>query len=238
MQTFLASRYWESPLDCKDIKPVNPKGVQSWVFIGRTDAEAETPILWPPDMNSWLTWKDPDAGKDWGQEKKGMTEHEMVGWHHWLNGHVWVNSGSWWWTGKPGVLQSVHGITKSWTRLSDWTELMGPDAMILVFWMLSFKPAFSLSSFTVIKRLFSSSLSAIRVVSYAYLRLLIFLPAILIPACGSSSPAFLMMYSAYPTLSDLMDCSLPGSSFHGILQAIVLEWGAIAFSSCLPTRVK
>ena len=77
----------ESPLDYKDIKPVNPKGNQHWVFIGRIDAEAETPILCPPDAKNWLLWKDPDAGKDWRQEEKGTTEDEMVGWHHWLSGH-------------------------------------------------------------------------------------------------------------------------------------------------------
>ena len=77
----------ESPLDCKEIQPVHPKGDQSWIFIGRTDAEAETPILWLPDEKSWVTGKDPDAGKDWRQEEKGTTEDEMVGWHHWLNGH-------------------------------------------------------------------------------------------------------------------------------------------------------
>ena len=76
-----------SPLDCKEIQPVHPKGDQFWVFIGRTDVEAEAPILWPPDAKSWVIWKDPDAGKDWGQEEKGTTEDEMVGWHHWLNGH-------------------------------------------------------------------------------------------------------------------------------------------------------
>ena len=76
-----------SPLNCKEIKPVNHKGDQSWIFIGRTDAEAEAPILWPPDMKNWFIGKDPDAGKDWRQEEKGMTEDEMVGWHHWLNGH-------------------------------------------------------------------------------------------------------------------------------------------------------
>ena len=76
----------ESPLDCKEIQPVHLKGDQSWVFIGRTDAEAETPILWPPHVKSWLIWKDPDAGKGCRWEKKGMTEDEMVGWHHWLNG--------------------------------------------------------------------------------------------------------------------------------------------------------
>ena len=76
-----------SPLDCKEIQPVHPKGDQSWVFFGRTDAEAETPVLWPPDAKNWLIGKDPDAGKDWQWEEKGTTEDEMVGWHHWRNGH-------------------------------------------------------------------------------------------------------------------------------------------------------
>ena len=80
-------RTLESPLDCKEIKPVNLKGNQSWIFIGRTDAEDETPILWPPDVKSWLIREDPDAGKDWRQKEKGMTEDEMVGWYHQLNGH-------------------------------------------------------------------------------------------------------------------------------------------------------
>ena len=84
--TVVLEKTLESPLDWKEIQPVYPKGDQSWVFIGRTDVEAETPILWPPDAKSWLVWKDPDAGKDWRQEK-GMTEDEMVGWHHRLNGH-------------------------------------------------------------------------------------------------------------------------------------------------------
>ena len=77
----------ESLLDCKEIQPVHPKGDQSWVFIGRTDAEAETPVFWPLDVKSWLIWKDPDAGRDWGQEEKGTTEDEMAGWHHQLDGH-------------------------------------------------------------------------------------------------------------------------------------------------------
>ena len=80
-------RLLESPLDCKKINPVSPEGNQSWIFIGRTDAKAEIPILWPPDGKNWLIGKDPDAGKDWRQEEKGTTEDEMVGWHHWLNGH-------------------------------------------------------------------------------------------------------------------------------------------------------
>ena len=84
--TVVLKKTLESPLDCKEIQLVNPKGNQSWVFIGRTEAEAETPILWPPDAKNWLIWKDPDAGKDWRQEK-GMTEDEMVGWHQQLNGH-------------------------------------------------------------------------------------------------------------------------------------------------------
>ena len=84
--TVVLEKTLESPLDCKEIQPVHPKGDQSWVFTGRTDVEAETPILWPTDAKSWLSGKNPDAGKDWGQEKR-MTENEMVGWHHWLNGH-------------------------------------------------------------------------------------------------------------------------------------------------------
>ena len=85
--TVVLEKTLESPLDCKEIEPVHPKGDQPWVFIGRTDVEAETPVLWTPDVKSWLIWKDPDAGKDWGQEEKGTTEDEMVGWHHQLNGH-------------------------------------------------------------------------------------------------------------------------------------------------------
>ena len=85
--TVILDKTLESPLDCKEIQPVPPKGDQSWVFIGRTDVEAETSIFWPPHAKSWLIWKDPDAGKDWGQAEKGMTEDEMVGWHHQLNGH-------------------------------------------------------------------------------------------------------------------------------------------------------
>ena len=85
--TVVLEKTLENPLDCKEIQPVHPKGDQCWVFIRRTDAEAGTPILWPPHAKSWLIGKDPDAGKDWGQEEKGMTEDEMVGWHHRLNGH-------------------------------------------------------------------------------------------------------------------------------------------------------
>ena len=105
-------RRLESPLDCREIQPVNPKGNQSWIFIGRTDAEAETPVLWPPDVKSWLIGKDPDAGKDWSLEEKGMT-----GWDGWMVSPtqwkwVWANSGSWWWTWKPGV-RWLDGITDS-----------------------------------------------------------------------------------------------------------------------------
>ena len=85
--TVVLEKTLESPLDCKEIQPVHPKGNQSWIFIGRTDAEAETPILWPPDAKNWLTGKDPDTGEDWRREEKGVTEDEMIGWHHWLDGH-------------------------------------------------------------------------------------------------------------------------------------------------------
>ena len=85
--TVVLDKTLESTLDCKEIQPVDPKGDQSWVFIGRTDVEAETPILWPPDVKSQLTGKDPDARKEWGQKEKGATEDEIVGWHHWHSGH-------------------------------------------------------------------------------------------------------------------------------------------------------
>ena len=85
--TVVLEKTLESPLGCKEIQPVHPKGDQSWVFIGRTDVEAEAPVIWPPHAKSWLAGKHPDAGKDWGQEEKGMTEDEMVVWHHQLNGH-------------------------------------------------------------------------------------------------------------------------------------------------------
>ena len=99
--TVVLEKTFESPLDCKEMQPVHPKGDQSWVFIGRTDAEAETPILWPPDVKSWLIRKDPDAGKDWRREK-GTTEDEMVGWHHRLDGHEFEQT--------PGVGDGQRGL--------------------------------------------------------------------------------------------------------------------------------
>ena len=115
----------ESPLDCKEIQPVHPKGDQSWVFIRRTDAEAETPVLWPPHAKSWLIGKDPDAGRDWGQVEKGTT-----GWDGWMASltwwaWAWVNSKreSWWWTGRPGVLRFMGSqrVGHNWeTELTDW----------------------------------------------------------------------------------------------------------------------
>ena len=107
----------ESPLDCKKIQPVHPKGDQSWVFIGRTDVEAETPILWPPHAKSWLIWRDPDAEKDWGQEEKGTTADEIVGWHHQLNGHEFG------WTTDVGDGQGGLVCRGSWgCKESDATE--------------------------------------------------------------------------------------------------------------------
>ena len=106
----------KSPLDCKEIQLVHPKGDQSWLFIGRTDVEAETPILWPPDTESWLIWKDPDAGKDWEQEEKGMTEDEMVGC---ITNSIDMGFGRF----QEAWHAAVLGVAKSRTRLRDWTEL-------------------------------------------------------------------------------------------------------------------
>ena len=122
--TVVLEKTLENTLDCKEIQPAHPKRDQFWVFIGRTDAEAETPILWPPDVKNWLIWKDPDAVKDWGQEKKGTTEDEMAGWHHRLNRHGFG------WT--PGVGDRQGGLMccGSWGRKElgtterlKWTEL-------------------------------------------------------------------------------------------------------------------
>ena len=115
--TVVLEKTLESPLDCKEIQPIHPKGDQSCVFIGRTDVEAETPVPWPPDAKSWLTEKDPDAGEDWGQEEKGETEDEMVGWHRRLDRH-WFG-----WT--PGVVDGQGGLVYcgSWGRKeSETTE--------------------------------------------------------------------------------------------------------------------
>ena len=115
--TVVLEKTLESPLDCKENQPVHSEGDHPWDFFGRNDAKAETPVLWPPHVKSWLFGKDSDAGRDWGQEEKGMTEDEMAGWHHWLNGH---ESG---WT--PGVGDGQGGLAccDSWgCKESDTTE--------------------------------------------------------------------------------------------------------------------
>ena len=123
--TLVMKKTLESPLDCKEIQPVHSKRNQSWMFVGRTDAEAETPILWPPDVKNWLIRKDPDAGKNWRQEEKGTDD---TGWDGWMASltqwiWVWVNSGSWWWTGGPGVLQSMGSqrIRHGWATELNWS---------------------------------------------------------------------------------------------------------------------
>ena len=124
--TVVLEKTLESPLDCKEIQLVLPKGDQSWVFIGRTDVEAEALVLCPPDAKNWLICKDPDAGKDWGQEEKGMKENEMVGWHHWLNGHEFG------WTPGVGDEQGGPACCSPWGRKElemaerlNWTEFIG-----------------------------------------------------------------------------------------------------------------
>ena len=122
--TVILEKILESPLECKEIQLVHPGGDQSWVFIGRAGFEAETPIFWPPDAKSWLIWKDPDAGKDWRRVETGTTEHEMVGWHHRLNGYGFG------WTPRVGDAQGGLACCSSWGRKEldmterlNWTEL-------------------------------------------------------------------------------------------------------------------
>ena len=151
--TMVLEKTLESPLDCKEIQPVHPKGNQSWVFIGRTDVEVETLVLWPPDAKSWLIWRDPDYGKDWGPKEKGKT-----GWDGWMASltqwtWVWVDSGSWWWIGGLVCCGSWGHKELDMTEWVNWTEvnqvilffmngysfiipLMSADSLVI--WPLSF----------------------------------------------------------------------------------------------------
>ena len=137
--TVLLEKTPESPLDCREIQPVHPKGDQSWVFIGRTDAKAETPVLWPPHAKSWLIRKDSDAGRDWGQEEKGTTEDEMAIWHHRLNGHEFEWTRSWWWTERPGMLQFMGSqrVKHDWATELNWdmTKRSGSSCGSHVDWL-------------------------------------------------------------------------------------------------------
>ena len=128
-------RLLESPFDCKQTQPVHPKGNQSCIFIGRTDAEAETPMLWPLDAKSQLIWKDPEAGKDWGQEEKGTTEDEMVGWHHRLNDEktlgVGEGQGGLACCGPWGHKESDMTEQLNWTNWTDWSKVIGNKKLVL-----------------------------------------------------------------------------------------------------------
>ena len=121
--TVVLEKTLESPLDYKEIQSVYPKGDQSWVFIWRTDAEAETPVLWPLHVKSWVFGKDPDAGRDWRQDEKVTTGDEVAGWHHRLDGHEFeLNCGSWWWTWRPGVLRFMGSqrVGHDWATELNW----------------------------------------------------------------------------------------------------------------------
>ena len=201
--TVVLEKTLKSPLDHKEIQPVHPKGDQSWVFIGRTDAEAETPILWPPDAKSWLIWKGPDAGKDWGQEEKGTTEDEMVGWHHQLNGHGFG------WNPKVGDGQGGlaccgswgHRVEHDWATELNWYSPLGRRVGCDFHFHFVFRntPKFS-------QRLSRPS------VRFQPRRPLV--SALGLHAC----------WVAYETDSGPTDCTPPNSSVHEILQARILEW--------------
>ena len=204
--TVVLEKTLENPLDCKEIQPVHPKGDQCWVFIGRTDVEAETPILWPPDMKSWLIWKDPDAWKDWGQEEKGMTEDEMVGWHHRLNGHGFG------WT--PGVGDGQGGLVccDSWGRkesdmLREWTELnlCNPAIILHYLWDYLINLSLQLDHQKPCILLFKILPTVTRTLNDVIYKCML--------ACSIVSNS-LQPYGL---------CSLPDSSVHGILQPKKLD---------------
>ena len=132
--TVVLEKTLESPLDCKEIQPVYSKGDQPWVFFGRNDSKAETPVLWPPHVKSWLIGKDSDAGRDWGQEEKGTTEDEMAGWQHQLDGHEfeWTlgdgdrqgwTPGRWWWTGMLHFM-GLQRVRHDWATELNWTSTL------------------------------------------------------------------------------------------------------------------
>ena len=125
--TVVLEKTFESPLDYKEIQPVHPKGNQSWIFIGRTDAEAETPILWPPDAKNWLIWKDVDDVKDWRREEKGITEDEMVGWHRWLSEHELEQT-----PGNSGEQRSLACCSSQGPKESDMTEQLNNISRTLI----------------------------------------------------------------------------------------------------------
>ena len=202
--TVVLEKTLESPLDCKKIKLVNPKGNQSWIFIGTTDAEAETPILWLPDANNWLIWKYHDTGKDWRWEEKGTTEDEMVGWQHWLDGHEFEQA--------PGIgdgqgglvccMQSMGSqrVRHNWATEQNWFLCL---PVLMTYWVwqkLTHDIHFQIHGHLV---------SCVRhLVSIVVVWLL----------------------SRVQILCDPMDCSPAGSSIHGIPQERTLKRVAISFS--------
>ena len=247
--TVVLEKAIESPLDCKEIQPVHPKGNQSWIFIGRTNVEAETPIFWPPYAKSWLIWKDPDVGKDWGQEKKGMTEDEMVRWHHRLYRHGFG------WTPEVGDGQGGLVCCNSWgckeldmTEWLNWTELIFPRDEHSDSCQLTTSPGSDAGKIFVhvliwthenllggiyeeencwpIEYVFSSLDYVMPDCSPEWLHQLLLPPAL--EESGSlfpqPFPPFVCMLShfSFIWLCDPMDCSPPGSSVHEILQARIL----------------
>ena len=247
---------WES-LGLQGDKPVNPKGNQPWMFIGKTNAEAETPILWPPHVKNGFIGKDPDAGKDWRQEEKGTTEDEMVGWHHQLNGKSLSKFQSWWlteldmtewlnWTDEDTderywwIIEYIAG--KKWgakTGLWANTEKTGKTSLIIVKFggalkmILKFRTKFFTTSFASRSYREEPSLMLGLCITIIFYSSLSYFP----PPAAAAAAAAASLQSC-PTLCDPIDGSPPGSPVPGVLQVRTLEWVAISFSNAWKWKVK